>query len=373
MFLFTETPYFSLKVQVKSKTRKMQRHPRQNGQKKTKATSGGRKSLGRKVKNKEVAPLLSSTEPVGSSKVPLPLVKTCVEGNLKQLALQPRIITLGTSEESEPSLDYSIIDVAQHSTSTVVVAPQKCVTYSGDLEPPSQPSSICEDIDPSYPGSPSKTVGISSDPASSTEPTFPSQFDYLVQMLELESGKISLSEKLSNLREGEFFTKQRKSWQLEEELHTFMKSSIEQESQDGMMWRERIISELEMSLRSWVKGNETQELAEGQVSSRILPYGSFRLKVVDKHSDLDLLAVLPQQISREEFFTNFPTLLMKMEVVKELRVLSAAFVPVVKFRYRGMEVDLTAACLTTFKSIPMDNLFLSQFPTEQLDPRCLRR
>ena len=370
MFLYSEIPYFSL--QVKSKTRKMQRHPRQNGQKKTKATSGGRKSLGRKVKNKEVAPPLSSTEPVGSSKVPLPLIKTCGEGNLKQSTFQPRIITLGTSEESEPSLDYSIIDVAQHSTSTVVVAPQKCVTYSGDLEPPSQPSSICEDIDPSYPGSPSKTVGISSDPAPSAEPIFPSQFAYLVQMLELESGKISLSEKLSNLREGEF-TKQRKSWQLEEELHTFMKSSIEQESQDGMMWRERIISELEMSLRSWVKGNETQELAEGQVSSRILPYGSFRLKVVDKHSDLDLLAVLPQQISREEFFTNFPTLLMKMEVVKELRVLSAAFVPVVKFRYRGMEVDLTAACLTTFKSIPMDNLFLSQFPTEQLDPRCLRR
>ena len=60
-------------------------------------------------------------------------------------------------------------------------------------------------------------------------------------------------------------------------------------------------------------------------------------------------------------------------MVKELRVLSTAFVPVVKFKYRGMEVDLTAARLTNFKSIPLDNLFLSQFPTEELDPRCLRR
>ena len=133
-----------------------------------------------------------------------------------------------------------------------------------------------------------------------------------------------------------------------------------------------IISELESSLRLWVEESKPLVLVAGQVSARIVPYGSFRLRVVDKHSDLDLLAILPQQITREEFFTGFCAGLRKEDVIKELRVLSTAFVPVVKFKYRGMEVDLTAACLN-IQSIPIDNLFLAQFPTEELDPRCLRR
>ena len=134
-----------------------------------------------------------------------------------------------------------------------------------------------------------------------------------------------------------------------------------------------IISELESSLRLWVEESESLVLDAGQVSASIVPYGSFRLGVIDKQSDLDLLAVLPQQITRKQFFTDFCTVLGNEEVVRELRVLSTAFVPVVKFKYRGMEVDLTAACLVNFNCIPMDNLFLSQFPTQELDPRCLRR
>ena len=149
---------------------------------------------------------------------------------------------------------------------------------------------------------------------------------------------------------------------------------IEEESEGGIKWRERIISELETILRRWVEEKLTFSLFDpSQVAARIVPYGSFQLGVVDKHSDLDLLALLPQQISREEFFTNFSSELGDNEVVRELRVLAAAFVPVVKFKYRGMEVDLTAARLTTLMTIPREDWFLSQIPTENLDPRCRRR
>ena len=348
-----------MQVLVKSKTRKMQRHPRQSGHRKTKAIAGSQKE--KKVEKKEAkeinqaASLQSSPiELTRTLKAPFPPVKN--KGESKQLMLQPRIITLGGSEDSEPSLDYSTPQ-----TSTDLEASQKCTGYNDNLESTSLPSTSC------------KASDMCACTSVSTGSDSPRLLADLVQLLELKREKISLSDQLSSQREI-FIKHQRRCWDLEEELHKYLKVSIKQECEEGMKWRWRIISELETSLRLWVEEEETLVFAAGQVSARIVPYGSFRLGVVDKQSDLDLLAVLPQQISREQFFTSFCALLgRKEEVVRELRVLSTAFVPVVKFKYRGMEVDLTAACLTNFNFIPLDSLLLSQFPTEELDPRCLRR
>jgi len=360
-----------MQVLAKNKTRKMQRHPRPSGQRKTKAIAGSKKEKKtHKKRTQEINkmdPIQSSpTEPPRTYKAPFPTVNK-FNGELKQPGPQPKIITLGTSEETEPSLDYSTPCNLQ--TSTDLDVPQ------GSTVPLHLPSIRCETTVLSCPRSSLKNTNSTTPRAPttsvSTGPGSPRHLSTLVQMLELKRENISLSRKFTNQKEV-LITQQTRCWELEEELRNYMRVSIKEECEAGMKWRERIISELETSLRLWVEESESLDLAVGHVSARIVPYGSFRLGVVDKQSDLDLLAVLPQQITREEFFTDFCAGLGKGEVVKELRVLSTAFVPVVKFKYRGMEVDLTAVCLANFKSVPTDPLFLSQFPTEELDPRCLR-
>ena len=97
-----------------------------------------------------------------------------------------------------------------------------------------------------------------------------------------------------------------------------------------------------------------------------------KLLVVDKESDLDLLCVVPKHVTREDFFKNLYDLLMKKDEVTELRQLSWAYVPVIKMKFRSVEIDLTMARLMVEK-IPDDEEML-QTPqiTKDLDPQCLR-
>ena len=96
-----------MQVLAKNKTRKMQRHPRPSGQRKTKAIAGSKKEKKtHKKRTQEINkmdPIQSSpTEPPRTYKAPFPTVNK-FNGELKQPGPQPKIITLGTSEETEPS------------------------------------------------------------------------------------------------------------------------------------------------------------------------------------------------------------------------------------------------------------------------------
>ena len=41
-----------------------------------------------------------------------------------------------------------------------------------------------------------------------------------------------------------------------------------------------------------------------KVGGKVVSYGSYKLSVVDKESDLDLLCVVPKHISRDDFFIS---------------------------------------------------------------------
>ena len=110
-----------------------------------------------------------------------------------------------------------------------------------------------------------------------------------------------------------------------------------------------------------------------RAGGKVVTYGSFKLGVVEKDSDLDLLAVVPRHVSREDFFADFYHHLAKKSEVSELRALSKAFVPVIKFKYKDIDVDLTVARLMCKEKIPEDEDFLMHHAaTVDLDARCLR-
>ena len=188
----------------------MQRHPRPSGHRKTKDIVGSQKE--KKVHNKKAKEINQSspTESPRPPEAPFPPVKN-YNKEPKQPMSQPRIVTLGGSEDSdEPSLDYSTPCIL--STSAGVKASQKC---TDNTEPPSLPSISCEATDPC---AASMSTGSDS----------PRLLAALVQMLELKREKISLTGKL----------------RLEEGLHNYLRVSIVQECEEGMMWRGRIISSL---------------------------------------------------------------------------------------------------------------------------------
>jgi len=90
----------------------------------------------------------------------------------------------------------------------------------------------------------------------------------------------------------------------------------------------------------------SQGLPESIVNSaggKIFTYGSYRLGVYGPGSDIDTLVVTPKYIKRNDYFAHFPDLLVKMAgpgMITNLKAVEDAHVPIIKFEYDGVDIDL---------------------------------
>ncbi|KAK7403603.1 polynucleotide adenylyltransferase [Neonectria punicea] len=76
---------------------------------------------------------------------------------------------------------------------------------------------------------------------------------------------------------------------------------------------------------------------------KVFTYGSFRLGVFGPGSDIDTLIVAPKYCTRDDYFEHFPGLLIGMAPkgsITDLTVVTDAFVPIIKFEYSGISIDL---------------------------------
>ncbi|TAQ85687.1 hypothetical protein B7494_g5988 [Chlorociboria aeruginascens] len=102
-----------------------------------------------------------------------------------------------------------------------------------------------------------------------------------------------------------------------------------------------------------------QGMSEQVINSaggRIFTYGSFRLGVYGPGSDIDTLVVAPRSIKKEDYFKYFPDLLLKEAKegsITDLTPVVDAFVPIIKFEYDDISIDLI-----------FSRLDLSQVPRE---------
>ncbi|CAG8975919.1 hypothetical protein HYALB_00007047 [Hymenoscyphus albidus] len=89
---------------------------------------------------------------------------------------------------------------------------------------------------------------------------------------------------------------------------------------------------------------------------RIFTYGSYRLGVYGPGSDIDTLVVVPKEVTLDDFFERFPDLLEKMApkgAITELTPVPDSFVPIIKFEYSGISIDLIF-CSVQLKQVPKD-------------------
>jgi poly(A) polymerase len=89
---------------------------------------------------------------------------------------------------------------------------------------------------------------------------------------------------------------------------------------------------------------------------KVFTYGSFRLGVYGPGSDIDTLIVAPKYVTREDYFEHFPQLLVSMApkgAITDLTVVTDAFVPIIKFEYSGISIDLIFSRIIQ-KQLPHD-------------------
>lgn len=91
------------------------------------------------------------------------------------------------------------------------------------------------------------------------------------------------------------------------------------------------------------------------VGGKIFTFGSYRLGVFGPKSDIDTLVAAPKHVTRDDFFDHFPSLLQQMAPpgsIEELVPVRDASVPIIKFKYSNISIDLIF-CTLGVSSVPL--------------------
>ncbi|CAN1784847.1 Nuclear poly(A) polymerase 4, partial [Linum perenne] len=115
--------------------------------------------------------------------------------------------------------------------------------------------------------------------------------------------------------------------------------------------RQEVLGRLDQIVKAWVKQltrqrGYTDQMVE-EANAVIFTFGSYRLGVHGPGADVDTLCVGPSYINREEdFFIILHDMLAEMEEVTELQPVPDAHVPVMKFKFLGISIDLLYASIS---------------------------
>lgn len=137
-----------------------------------------------------------------------------------------------------------------------------------------------------------------------------------------------------------------------EALDTFLQGIGVTEPAEDTVRREHVLSDLTLLLQGWARGL-TPEAAEDEAVVKVYTFGSYRLGLRVKGSDIDTLVVGPRHISRDDFFRTLPGVLTENGAISRLSVVADSYVPVIKFEFNGIDVDLLYAGLT-LESVPAE-------------------
>lgn len=142
------------------------------------------------------------------------------------------------------------------------------------------------------------------------------------------------------------------------DLEKFLLKARLYESKEESVLREEVLGQLNQIVKSWVKKVCISKDYSGKVvevaNAKIFTLGSYRLGVHAPGADIDTLCVGPCYATREEdFFIVLHNMLLALNEVTELHAVPDAHVPVLKFKFHGVSIDLLYARLALWV-IPED-------------------
>ncbi|KAK3225246.1 hypothetical protein Dsin_005108 [Dipteronia sinensis] len=135
------------------------------------------------------------------------------------------------------------------------------------------------------------------------------------------------------------------------ELEKYLREVNLYESQEEAVSREEVLGRLDQVVKNWVKkisrAKGLNEQLVQEANAKIFTFGSYRLGVHGPGADIDTLCVGPKHATREEdFFGELHQMLSEMTEVSELHPVPDAHVPVMRFKFNGVSIDLLYAKLS---------------------------
>nr|GMD48861.1 nuclear poly(A) polymerase 4-like isoform X3 [Ipomoea batatas] len=129
------------------------------------------------------------------------------------------------------------------------------------------------------------------------------------------------------------------------ELEKFLRDSGAYEKEEEAAKGEEVLCKLDQIVKCWVKQLTRQRGYSDQMvedaNSIIFTCGSYRLGVHVPGTAIDTLCIGPSYVNREEdFFIILRDVLAEMEEVTEIRCVLEAHVPVMKFKFQGISINL---------------------------------
>ncbi|KAI3755999.1 hypothetical protein L1987_55810 [Smallanthus sonchifolius] len=134
-------------------------------------------------------------------------------------------------------------------------------------------------------------------------------------------------------------------------LEKILRDSGVYEGAEETARREEVLCRLDQIIKDWVKlltrqKGYTEKMVE-EANGIVRTFGSYRLGVHGPNADIDTLCIGPSYVTREhDFFVILHAILLEMEEVSDLQPVDDAHVPVMKFKFQGVSIDLLYASVS---------------------------
>ncbi|CAL8080336.1 unnamed protein product [Calicophoron daubneyi] len=132
-----------------------------------------------------------------------------------------------------------------------------------------------------------------------------------------------------------------------QELETTLSHLSIFETPEEMSQRREALVRLQEISNDWIRRKALEQNLPAHVvnatTGKIFTFGSYRLGVNFRGADIDSLLVVPRFITRDEFFEEFQAVLSESSDVEDIHAVVDAYVPVLKMKFMGVEIDLLFA------------------------------
>lgn len=162
---------------------------------------------------------------------------------------------------------------------------------------------------------------------------------------------------------------------LTQSLDHFLRFYDFYENDAEMNKRMDVLRRVNMLVKQWVR---EVSIAKGMppdmadtMGGKVFTFGSYRLGVHTKGADIDTLCVAPRHVDRSDFFASFFELLRQQPDVSDLHAVEEAFVPVIKMKLAGIELDMLFSRLA-LKTVAEDQELDDDDFLKNLDEKCIR-